>query len=352
MQKNEAAWAAVCRSQAVIEFSLDGTIIWANDLFLDAMGYTLDEIRGQHHRMFCTHDFAQSSEYSSFWKKLGNGESYGGVYKRIGKDGHDVWLQATYNPVLADDGSPQKIIKFATDITETKKRNADFEGRVKAIDRSQAVIEFDLESRILDANANFLKIFGYSKDELIGRHHRIFCDDELVLSGEYQRFWESLRSGRFDSGRYLRYDKDGNPVWIQATYNPITDADGKLSKVVKIASDITHQVKLEQEVQSRLDQGGRFQAKLESQHNDMESTMEENSAIVTAIGAIAAQTNMLALNATIEAARAGDAGRGFAVVAGEVKQLAAATKAATDKAAALMQKGADRLDSKEATIAA
>jgi len=211
-----------------------------------------------------------------------------------------------------------------------------------AICRSQAVIEFDTGGHVLWANAIFLELMGYRLDQIVGQHHRIFCDAEQVGAPDYAAFWAKLGSGAFDAGLYRRVARDGREVWLQATYNPVLDPDGRPVRIVKFATDVTRQVKLEHEVQLRFDEGQLFQDQLQHGKQQLEATMHELSAIVRAIGDIAAQTNLLALNAAIEAARAGEAGRGFAVVASEVKKLAGDTRAATDKAADMMKRGAAR----------
>ena len=333
----EARSTAMDRSQAVIEFTLDGIILEANENFLETFGYTAGEVIGRHHRMLCADDQAGSADYTLFWKKLSGGTFDAGVYKRKAKDGRDIWLQATYNPILDPSGRPMKIVKFAMDITQTKERTATFEGMARAIDLSQAVVEFDLKGHILKANDNFLHAFGYRREDLVGQHHAMLCDAELVRSSNYHSFWNKLGNGEFASGRFLRHGRNGREVWIQATYNPILDAEGRPHKIVKIASDVSRQVKLEQEVQLRLEEGQRFQQELEDQKKALEGTMVEIAAIVSTIGTIASQTNLLALNATIEAARAGDAGRGFAVVAQEVKKLASDTRLAAEQAGLMMQ---------------
>lgn len=344
----KARSTAMDRSQAVIEFALDGTILSANENFLATLGYKLDEIVGRHHRIFCTPEYARSAAYDTFWRKLSDGAFDAGAYKRLTKDGREIWLQATYNPILAPDGRPIKIVKFAMDVTEDTERKADHLGRLDAIDRSQAVVEFDLDGNILDANQNFLNAFGYQRGELVGHHHATLCDQETAASPNYRTFWDRLSRGEFDSGRYHRLARDGTGIWIQATYNPILDAEGRPRKVVKIATDVTRQVRLEQEVQTRLDEGRRFQTELEQQKGKLERTMGELAGIVSSIGDIANQTNLLALNATIEAARAGDAGRGFAVVASEVKKLASDTRVATERAAHMMRDNAS--DTRTAVI--
>lgn len=255
--------AAIHRVQAVIELGLDGTILNANRNFLDAVGYTLDEIVGQHHRMFCTPEFVASESYRSLWARLAEGRPEAGEYMRVRKDGRHVWLQASYNPVLGEDGKPVKVIKFATDVTEAKRRNAEFAGKLAALDRSQAIIEFDLNGRILDANDIFLHSLGYAREEVVGQHHRMFCDPSFARSPEYAAFWERLARGEFNSGEFRRISKQGKDVWILASYNPIFDADGKPYKVVKLASDVTQQKLQTAETRGKLDAIGRSQAVIE-----------------------------------------------------------------------------------------
>src|SRR5262247_688224 len=232
---------AINRSQAVIEFMLDGTIVHANENFLNTLGYTLDEIKGKHHSMFVEPAYSQSAEYHGFWQKLGRGEFDAGQYKRIGKGGREVWIQATYNPVMDAKGKPCKIIKFATDITEQKKKAADHEGQIAAISKSYAVIEFTLDGTIVHANENFLKALGYTLDEIKGKHHSMFAEPSYRESPAYRAFWEKLGRGEYESGQFKRIGKNNKEVWIQASYNPILDANGKPFKVVKYATDITAQ---------------------------------------------------------------------------------------------------------------
>ncbi|WP_462157030.1 methyl-accepting chemotaxis protein [Pseudoalteromonas sp. GB56] len=232
---------ALNRSQAVIEFEPSGMIITANDNFLNVMGYRLDEIRGQHHRMFVPANESSSPEYSAFWQRLGRGEFIADEFKRVSKNGEDVWIQASYNPVLDKQGRVLKVVKVATDITQNKLKTAELEGQVDAIGRSQAVIEFDLSGNILTANDNFLQTMGYQLNEIKGQHHRMFVTPEFAASAEYSDFWQRLARGEYNSGQYQRVGKGGREVWIQASYNPIIDMTGKPIKVVKYASDITEQ---------------------------------------------------------------------------------------------------------------
>ena len=233
--------AAIQRSQAVIEFDLEGRIVSANENFLGAVGYELDEIVGQHHRMFCEPEYAQSAEYEEFWAALNRGEFLEGQFRRQAKGGRELWLQATYNPLLDANGQPRGVVKFASDITEQRNRNAEYEGKVGAISRSQAVIEFDLSGHIVSANENFLGATGYELDEIVGQHHRMFCEPSYAESAEYREFWAALNRGEFLEGQFERRAKGGRELWLQATYNPLFDANGKPRGVVKFASDITEQ---------------------------------------------------------------------------------------------------------------
>ena len=237
---------AIGKAQAVIEFEVDGTIIDANENFLNTVGYSLDEIKGQHHRMFAEPDYAESAEYAEFWAKLGRGEYDAGVYKRVGKGGKEIWIQASYNPILDLHGKPFKVVKYATDITEERLKNADFEGQLAAIGKVQAVIEFDVDGTIRHANENFLTALGYSLDEIKGRHHAMFAEPGVAESAEYKAFWKKLAAGQHDAGQYKRIAKGGREIWIQASYNPILDLNGKAFKVVKYATDVTEQVKASQ----------------------------------------------------------------------------------------------------------
>ncbi len=242
MADYEGKVAALNRAQALIEFALDGTVITANENFLRIFGYQLDEIAGKHHRIFCDSGYAQSEAYAELWRKLGRGEYHAAEFKRLAKGGREVWLQASYNPIFDMDRRPFKVVKFATDVTAVKLQNAEVEGKIQAINRSQAVIEFSLDGTVITANDNFLRIFGYRLDEVVGKHHRIFCEPGYAASPQYGQFWQKLGRGEYDAGEFKRLHKDGTDVWLQASYNPILDLDGKPIKVVKFASDITKEV--------------------------------------------------------------------------------------------------------------
>jgi methyl-accepting chemotaxis protein len=234
--------AAIARAQAVIEFNLDGTIITANDNFLGAMGYRLEEIQGKHHSMFVAPAERDSNTYREFWAKLNRGEFQSAEYKRFGKGGKEVWILASYNPILDETGKPFKVVKFASDVSEQKLRTANFAGQIAAIGKSQAVIEFGMDGKVLTANENFLNALGYSLSEIQGQHHSMFVPQDQRGSEAYREFWAGLSRGEFQSGEYRRIGKNGREVWIQASYNPIRDLNGNPYKVVKYAADTTAQV--------------------------------------------------------------------------------------------------------------
>jgi methyl-accepting chemotaxis protein len=236
---------AINRSQAVIEFELDGTIIRANDNFLGAMGYSLDEVQGEHHSMFVDPEYARSKAYKDFWARLNRGEYVADEFKRIGKGGKEVWILASYNPIVGPDGKPFKVVKYATDVTDQKLRNADYAGQLAAIGKAQAVIEFNMDGSIITANDNFLSVMGYSLGEVKGQHHSMFADQEYTRSADYKEFWAKLNRGEYQADRFRRLGKGGKEVWIQASYNPILDLNGKPFKVVKYAVDITAQKQFE-----------------------------------------------------------------------------------------------------------
>ncbi|MFJ3465421.1 methyl-accepting chemotaxis protein [Achromobacter spanius] len=351
---------AIHKSQAVIEFDLSGHILMANQNFLDTTGYSLDEIQGRHHRMFIDPDERGSPQYAAFWERLGQGAHDSGRYRRIRKDGSDVWLQASYNPIFDKRGRPVKVIKYATDITDQQNRQADSEGQLAAISKVQAIIEFELDGTILRANDLFLRAVGYRADEVLGRHHSIFVPPEEARSTAYKDFWRRLRNGEHDTGQYMRLGKGGRQVWIEASYNPILDAQGRPFKVVKFATDITKRFTAAQTLRVAV-QGLTENAERARQANslardasriaetggdtmrDVVSTMEaitgssrRISEIIGVMDGIAFQTNILALNAAVEAARAGEHGKGFAVVASEVRNLAQSSAAAAKEIKALI----------------
>lgn len=236
---NQGMLDALDRSQAIIQFRSDGTIVRANDNFLKTTGYSLDEIVGKHHSIFMDESDKNSAEYKQFWLDLADGRFQSGQYRRINKRGEEIWLQASYNPIVNTAGKVTGVVKYAMDITEQSLKNADYAGQIEAIHKSQAVIEFNLDGTIRDANQNFLKTVGYSLDDIQGRHHRMFVEHDYANSDEYRQFWSKLESGKHFSGEFKRIGNHGKVIWIQASYNPIFDTNGKPFKVVKYATDIT-----------------------------------------------------------------------------------------------------------------
>jgi methyl-accepting chemotaxis protein len=359
---------AISKAQAVIEFRMDGTVLTANDNFLIAMGYTLTEIQGRHHSMFVEPAARDSATYRQFWEQLSRGEYQAAEYKRVGKGGREVWILASYNPVLDQRGTPFKIVKLATDITQQKLRTADLDGQISAISRSQAVIEFRMDGTVLTANENFLRTLGYSLDEIQGRNHSMFVHPSERNDAAYREFWAELSRGKYQAAEYRRIGKGGRDVWIQASYNPILDLNGKPFKVVKYATDTTAQAitRMKNEhVRGMMESVAAGAEELNASVREIAEAMmksketattavdrveaadeqalrlstaaESMSGIVQLIGDITGQINLLALNATIESARAGEAGRGFAVVAAEVKSLANQVKQAADRIGAEIQ---------------
>ena len=247
LDHNEALVNAIQLSQGIIEFNMDGTIITANQTFLDLMEYSLAELEGKHHQIFCSKSYRNSQEYKDFWEKMNRGEFDVGEYIRFAKNGEAVYIRASYNPIFNEDGQPYKVIKIASDVTELKQANAEAQGKVTAIDLSQGTIEFAMDGTILTANETFLNTLGYSLDEVKGQHHSMFCDDAYVASDDYAKFWETLRSGNYHRGEFSRLGKNGRQLHIRATYNPILNLKGEPIKVLKIADDISKQRRMEAE---------------------------------------------------------------------------------------------------------
>ncbi len=348
--------SAIKNNTAYISFTCDGYVLDANNLFLSTMGYRLDEVIGRHHRLFCSDTLVRSAEYKMFWDDLKLGRSFKGTFERIKKNGDLVMLESSYFPVITDSGEITKIIKIASDVTRTSESLFQKEALLESLDKSLAVIEFSPDGTVLNANQNFLDVMGYSSEELIGKHHMLFCETSFYKDNP--DFWKSLARGEYKSGRFKRINAAGQAVWLEATYNPIKDRTGRTSRVIKFASDITERVERGLQTVEIAAETSNYTSKIADQtlriltestqtaHKiaeqiknsaSMSDRLLEQSksieAIVSTIRAIAEQTNLLALNAAIEAARAGDSGRGFAVVADEVRKLAARTTEATHEIA-------------------
>jgi methyl-accepting chemotaxis protein len=236
----------ISRSMATIEFQLDGTVISANENFLAVMGYSSDEVVGRHHRQFVEPAYAESSEYREFWNRLRAGETQTAEFQRVGKGGKPVYIRASYIPILDAAGRPSKVVKYATDLTTERLRDLkaqqalfDTSRQLEGISRSMATIEFQLDGTVVDANENFLAVMGYTKSEIVGRHHRNFVEPTYAESNEYREFWNRLRAGETQSAEFQRVGKGGKAVYIRASYIPIVDTQGKPYKVVKYAQDLT-----------------------------------------------------------------------------------------------------------------
>lgn len=350
---SKATLDAISRALAIIEFSVDGIILDANQNFLALMGYTLDEVVGQHHRIFVDPVEAASREYSEFWARLGKGQFQAAEYHRRTKSGDDVWLQATYSPVLSNDGNPLRIVKVASDITQSKLVSADFAGQMSAISRSQAVIEFSPDGTVLGANENFCQVIGYSEEEIRGRHHRLFVSEDEAKSPEYREFWRALGRGEFQASEYRRLGKGGREVWIQATYNPIFDFRGQVFKIVKYATDITarkHQVNLLGQGLTRLAEGdlrstidARFTGDLETVRLAYNHTVDRlaqimsglrhsSSMLHSATADILAGTNDLAMRTARQAAAIQETSAAMANLSATVHENAGRAQAASGKA--------------------
>ncbi|KQW31248.1 chemotaxis protein [Rhizobium sp. Root274] len=439
---------ALSNSQAMIWFKPDGTILDANENFCKALGYDLSEIVGKHHRIFCEDAIRSSPDYQRFWSELAAGRFQSGQFRRQSKAGDDVWIEATYNPVFQG-GRVVRILKMASDITATKIASLHEGNRLRAIDQSQAIIEFEIDGTIVQANDNFLNAMGYSSQEIVGQHHRMFCEPAYAATSEYAQFWERLRGGEFISSNFVRYGKGGREVWIQAAYTPVFNSRGKVYKVIKVATDITPRMKavkiigaaikrlaegdltvrinealdavlektrldvntaaqaldetvaaivqsaqsvadnaaviqdvsngiatngerqaatveetaaaLEQinstvkdtsnrtvattrlvgETRSNAEASGTVVKQATAAMDDIANASKEIENIIGVIDEIAFQTNLLALNAGVEAARAGEAGKGFAVVAQEVRELAQRSASAAKDIKGLIAKSAE-----------
>lgn len=360
---------AIENNLAMIQFTPDGTILDANQQFLAVVGYQLDQVVGQHHSMFCEKAYAQSNEYRDFWRMLASGQAQSRRFVRVTKSGNKVWLEATYFPVL-DNGTVVKIIKIASDVTQMTQESLEHEAIIQALQRSQAIIEFTPEGNILNANKNFLDCVGYSLKDIAGKHHKMFCHDAFYKQNP--DFWHNLQQGEVKSGTFERVGSHGQPIWLEATYNPVYDTNGKVIKVIKFATDVTANHRQQQAIREASSEAYRAfdeadkewqacdeilatsvaisedvskQVSLASELiEELSSHSRKIEEIIKIIRGISEQTNLLALNAAIESARAGEHGRGFAVVADEVRKLSHRTHESTHDIEAVTAKNVSLVD--------
>ncbi|MGP9631817.1 methyl-accepting chemotaxis protein [Halomonas sp. AOP43-A1-21] len=354
---------AVQQHTAFITFTPTGDIKTASPLFLDVMGYTLNDLRDQHHRMFCSQAEAQTPEYQAFWQALAAGESHRGTFRRFNAQGNEVWLEATYLPICDRRGRVREVVKLANDITDAHLQAERKNAVLQALNGSMAVIEFTPEGNVLNANENFERTMGYRNEQIIGVHHQLFCSEDFYKT--HPHFWQSLSQGELMQGKFERINAQGKSVWLEATYNPIFDSNGKVFKVVKFATDITRAVEeaeatkqavssaqststqTEQIAQNGLnhlqrvmrdtDQAAQTIAEAQRLIEALNEQAKSINSITASIARIANQTNLLSLNAAVEAARAGEQGRGFAVVANEVRQLATGSSNAVTEITQLLK---------------
>jgi methyl-accepting chemotaxis protein len=362
-QLQSEEFEAIKKNLAYIEFTPEGLVHFANDIFLGLFGYSLDEVVQKHHRIFCLPNQVKTEEYVNFWNRLRHGEPHCGTYVRIGKAEKKLVLEANYIPLVDADGKLQKVIKVAKNISDKVEELSEKDAILSALHRSMAVIEFAPHGVVLNANTNFLETVGFSLTEIQGKHHSLFCFNDFYEDNP--NFWERLGEGKPFTGKFRRKTKSGQEIWLEATYNPIINSEGQVYKVIKFAVDISDRIKANRNalelavktsrktnelttdtveslnsticaVNSIADQVNQVMGLLDTLKHQSQSV----HIILNLIKKIADQANMLSLNAAIEAARAKEFGKGFAVVADEVRQLAKQTSMAATEISLIVQENA------------
>lgn len=338
---------AISKIQGVIEFDLKGNILAVNDNFVAVTGYTREEIVGNHHSMFVTTELKNSQEYKEFWARLGRGEAEEGLYPRVGKGGKQVWLQASYNPIYGLDGQPFKVVKYATDVTAFKLQEANASGQLDALEKTLGIIEFDLEGNITRVNENFANVTGYSENEIVGQHHSMFIDTTFKNSAEYKAFWEKLRRGEADKGQYKRIGKAGNDVWLEASYNPIFDLNGKPFKVVKYATDITEQHNAARTLEAAVEQSQEVIEQAKAGDLTSRVPMEGKTGPIAALcdGVNALMDNMTEVLLTIR-----EAGETINTAAGEISTGNTDLSQRTEQQASSLEETASSMEELASTV--
>lgn len=324
--------SALMAESLVLLLDREDRVTDASPRFLDAFGYTLDMLRGLPHSALCAPADLASAGFQRRWARIRNGGRDRGSYVRLTASGEERWLRGSYTALRGENGFVGTAL-VAEDVTEEQRLAAAAASRLAAIDRAQLVIEFNLEGTVTDVNANYLAATGYSRDELVGRHHTMLCPPGAAASADYRALWQRLSRGEQAGGEVQRLGRDGRTLWLQAIYNPILDARGRTVRIVGFATDVTEQkLRQDREAEAQI----RLTEESDARRDQLQAMVDEVRQIVGMVESIARQTNLLALNATIEAARAGPAGLGFAVVAQEVKRLSQNTRSATERAVALL----------------